>query len=777
MDQLIPIVNKLQDVFGAIGHHGIDLPQIVVVGSQSSGKSSVLESLVGQDFLPRGAGICTRRPLVLQLYTTHRGNESNDKSEWGEFFHLPGQKFYDFNEIRNEIQRETDRVTGKNKGISNKTINLKVFSPHVLNLTLVDLPGITKVPTGDQPEDVEDQIRAMCYEFITNPNAIILAVSAANQDLVNSEGLKMARQVDPDGDRTIGVLTKVDIMDQGTDCMDILTNKLIPLKRGYIAVVNRSQKDIQDNIPIRNGLAKEQTFFQSHAKYRQLLPRCGTQNLSRSLNQILIHHIKTCLPDIKSRITKMLIKLNASMEELGEPYDSQGYTKQGGILLKLITKFTNNISNCIDGKGSADGNIDMTEVRGGARLNYIFNEIFSKSLKNFDAFSGLDDMDIIVAITNANGPRPALFVPEMTFDLLVRKQIAKLEQPGLQCVDFVFEEMHRMSIQSETSELNRFPNLKEKVFEIVHKNLRACVIPTQKMISNLIQIELSYINTSHPDFIGGKMAANLAQSRIKQNQQAAAQPEASASTIYPNIGTNNPSSTNANGSTSNANSSESADVSSGKKYAVMSNGVNNTTQANNQPSNATTTNPTTNSQTTQPSGGFLGFLRPSIDKTNDIKAENKNDTKLDKQSDKQVYKSSNDNSFKNNNINNYNIWEDKSVKLPMVPDKMKHSPVLTDREIFDMEVIKCLIASYFDLVKKNFTDMVPKAIMHFLVNAFKESLPHELVAELYKDNLISELMKETDDVANKRKACREMKDLLQKALEIVNEVREYNNIK
>jgi GTPase SAR1 family protein len=267
MEHLIPVVNKLQDVFGAIGHQSIDLPQIVVVGSQSSGKSSVLESIVGRDFLPRGAGICTRRPLVLQLYNTNNSGlpippptpaieassspssgEAVDPSmatpssggtttpsatpsssrttsapsssaasssskisldEWGEFLHLPGQRFYDFTEIRAEIQRETDRITGKNKGISNKSINLKIFSPHVLNLTLVDLPGITKVPTGDQPEDVEDQIRAMCLEFISNPNAVILAVSAANQDLVNSEGLKMARGIDPDGDRTIGVVTKV----------------------------------------------------------------------------------------------------------------------------------------------------------------------------------------------------------------------------------------------------------------------------------------------------------------------------------------------------------------------------------------------------------------------------------------------------------------------------------------------------------------------------------------------------------------------------------------
>jgi replication fork clamp-binding protein CrfC len=131
--------------------------------------------------------------------------------EWGEFLHLPGEKFTDFSLIREEIQRETDRVTGTNKGISNESINLKIYSPHVLNLTVVDLPGVTRVPVGDQPEDIENQIKAMCLEFISNPNAVILAVSAANQDISNSDGLQLARLVDPEGLRTIGVLTKVDI--------------------------------------------------------------------------------------------------------------------------------------------------------------------------------------------------------------------------------------------------------------------------------------------------------------------------------------------------------------------------------------------------------------------------------------------------------------------------------------------------------------------------------------------------------------------------------------
>ncbi|RLN89525.1 hypothetical protein BBJ28_00020312, partial [Nothophytophthora sp. Chile5] len=147
MDQLIPIINKLQDVFSAIGQSPINLPQIVVIGSQSSGKSSVLENIVGKDFLPRGSGIVTRRPLVLQLYNTNAsgaaavpddggdGDADGQPEEWGEFLHMPGQKFSDFAEIRREIEKETDRITGKNKGISNKSINLKVFSPYVLNLT------------------------------------------------------------------------------------------------------------------------------------------------------------------------------------------------------------------------------------------------------------------------------------------------------------------------------------------------------------------------------------------------------------------------------------------------------------------------------------------------------------------------------------------------------------------------------------------------------------------------------------------------------------------
>lgn len=378
------------------------------------------------------------------------------------------------------------------------------------------MPGITKVPTGDQPEDVEEQIRNMCLDFISNPNAIILAVTAANQDLANSDALKLARLVDPEGERTIGVLTKVDIMDQGTDCCDILDNKVIPLRRGYIAVINRSQKDIIENLEIRKGLAKEFSYFQSHPRYRNMIMKCGTRNLARTLNQLLMHHIRDVLPDIKSRISKLLLQVTTNLDALGESIDDQSFSNKGAIILKIISQFTNYFINKVDGKGSNEIIEEITELYGGARISYIFNEIFGKKLKQLDPFEGLEDDDIRTAIANANGTRPSLFVPEISFDLLVRRQIARLEQPGLQCLDLIVDEMQKMIGQTDIIEFHRFPDLRDRIMEVVNQLLKDCILPTSKMISNLIQIELAYINTSHPDFIGGKAAVAAAQQAHQQ---------------------------------------------------------------------------------------------------------------------------------------------------------------------------------------------------------------------------------------------------------------------
>nr|3L43_A Chain A, Dynamin-3 [Homo sapiens]3L43_B Chain B, Dynamin-3 [Homo sapiens]3L43_C Chain C, Dynamin-3 [Homo sapiens]3L43_D Chain D, Dynamin-3 [Homo sapiens] len=300
MEELIPLVNRLQDAFSALGQSCLlELPQIAVVGGQSAGKSSVLENFVGRDFLPRGSGIVTRRPLVLQLITS--------KAEYAEFLHCKGKKFTDFDEVRLEIEAETDRVTGMNKGISSIPINLRVYSPHVLNLTLIDLPGITKVPVGDQPPDIEYQIREMIMQFITRENCLILAVTPANTDLANSDALKLAKEVDPQGLRTIGVITKLDLMDEGTDARDVLENKLLPLRRGYVGVVNRSQKDIDGKKDIKAAMLAERKFFLSHPAYRHIADRMGTPHLQKVLNQQLTNHIRDTLPNFRNKLQGQLL--------------------------------------------------------------------------------------------------------------------------------------------------------------------------------------------------------------------------------------------------------------------------------------------------------------------------------------------------------------------------------------------------------------------------------------------------------------------------------------
>lgn len=175
---------------------------------------------------------------------------------------------------------------------------------------------MTKVPVGDQPKDIENLIRNMINEYISQENTLILAVSAANQDLANSDALKLAGKVDPDGKRTIGVITKLDLMDQGTDALEIFEGKLLPLKLGYIGVVNRSQKDINGKLSISQALKKEKDYFAS-SPYKQISHRMGTQYLQENLNKQLSRHIYEKLPSMRIGLQDKISELTKAMKNNG----------------------------------------------------------------------------------------------------------------------------------------------------------------------------------------------------------------------------------------------------------------------------------------------------------------------------------------------------------------------------------------------------------------------------------------------------------------------------
>ncbi|XP_075104933.1 dynamin-related protein 3A-like isoform X3 [Nicotiana tabacum] len=517
---VIPLINKLQDIFAPLGDiddrlTGLRLPQVAVIGSQSSGKSSVLEALVGRDFLPRGTDICTRRPLLLQLEKRTIGVGDNDSREYGEFGHLPDKRFYDFSDIRCEILVETAKEVGVNKGVSDKQIRLKICSPNVLNITLVDLPGISKVPVGDQPSDIEARIRNMIMSYIKQETSIILAVSPANADLANSDALQMAKEVDPTGTRTIGVITKLDIMDKGTDAKNFLLGKVIPLRLGYVGVVNRSQQDINNERSIEEALAYEEQFFCDYHVYHSLSDRCGIPQLAKKLNQILEHHIRNLLPTLKTDLNSHLVAVEKELRTYGEALESNA--ERGAMLLNVLTKYSEAFSAVVDGKSEA---MTTKELSGGARIHHIFQSIFVKSLEEVDPCEDLSDEDIRIAIHNATGPRNALFVPEVPFEVLVRRQIARLLDPSLQCLRFVYDELIKISRACETFEMRRFLELRRRLEDVTTRFLRDGVKPAERMITNLIDMEMDYINSSHPNFIGGTKAVDMAQMELRAMQIA-----------------------------------------------------------------------------------------------------------------------------------------------------------------------------------------------------------------------------------------------------------------
>ncbi|KAL7402090.1 hypothetical protein ABVT39_009359 [Epinephelus coioides] len=692
MEALIPVINKLQDVFNTVGADIIQLPQIVVVGTQSSGKSSVLESLVGRDILPRGTGIVTRRPLILQLVhidaeDRRKTNEENgiEGEEWGKFLHTKNKIYTDFEEIRKEIEAETDRISGDNKGISDEPIHLKIFSPHVVNLTLVDLPGITKVPVGDQPKDIELQIRELIFKFISNPNSIILAVTAANTDMATSEALKVAREVDPDGRRTLAVVTKLDLMDAGTDAMDVLMGRVIPVKLGIIGVVNRSQLDINQKKLVADAIRDEYAFLQK--KYPSLANRNGTKYLARTLNRLLMHHIRDCLPELKTRINVLAAQYQSLLNSYGEPVEDKSAT-----LLQLITKFAAEYCHTIEGTAKY---IETAELCGGARICYIFHETFGRTLESVDPLGGLTTIDVLTAIRNATGPRPALFVPEVSFELLVKRQVKRLEEPSLRCVELVHEEMQRI-IQHcsnySTQELLRFPKLHDAIVEVVTSLLRKRLPVTNEMVHNLVAIELAYINTKHPDFADacGLMNNNIEeQRRNRMRDLPSAVPRDKAA---------------ASGSQSGP-VSEQADGGTGNWRGMLKKGE-------------------------EAAGGDRATLQPLPASPQKGHAVNLLD-----------------------------------VPVPV-------SRKLSAREQRDCEVIERLIKSYFLIVRKNIQDSVPKAVMHFLVNHVKDCLQSELVGQLYKTSLLTDLLTESEDMAQRRNEAADMLKALQKASQVIAEIRE-----
>ncbi|KAL1540049.1 Phragmoplastin drp1e [Salvia divinorum] len=487
MESLIGLVNRIQRACTALGDYGGGdqafsslwdaLPSVAVVGGQSSGKSSVLESIVGRDFLPRGSGIVTRRPLVLQLQKTEDGRE------YAEFGHLPRRRFSDFASVRKEIEDETDRITGKTKQISPVPIHLSIYSPNVVNLTLIDLPGLTKVAVEGQAQTIVEDIENMVRSYVEKPNCIILAISPANQDIATSDAIKIAREVDPSGDRTFGVLTKLDLMDKGTNAIDVLEGRSYRLQHPWVGIVNRSQADINKNVDMMAARRKEREYFATSPDYGHLASKMGSEYLAKLLSRHLESVIRARIPSITSLINKSIDELEAEMDHLGRPIaldaGAQLYT-----ILELCRAFDKIFKEHLDGGRP-----------GGDRIYGVFDNQLPAALKKLPFDRHLSVQNVKKIVSEADGYQPHLIAPEQGYRRLIEGSLNYFRGPAEASVDavhLVLKELVRKSI-GECQELKRFPTLQSTIAGASNESLERFREESKKTVVRLVDMESSYL--------------------------------------------------------------------------------------------------------------------------------------------------------------------------------------------------------------------------------------------------------------------------------------------
>ncbi|KAM4548939.1 dynamin 3a isoform 2-T2 [Odontesthes bonariensis] len=731
MEELIPLVNRLQDALSGVGQScSLHLPQIAVVGGQSAGKSSVLENFVGRDFLPRGSGVVTRRPLILQLL--------HSNTEYGEFFHCKGKKFTDFDEIRKEIELETRRLTGSNKGISPVPISLRIYSPHVLNLTLVDLPGITKVPVGDQPADIEYQIRDIIMQYICKENCLILAVTPANTDLANSDALKLAKDVDPQGQRTIGVITKLDLMDKGTDAREILENRLLPLRRGYIGVVNRSQKDIDGKKDITAALESERKFFLSHPAYKHMAERMGTLYLQRILNQQLTNHIRDTLPAFRGHLQSQLLALNKEAEEYRQ-YSPDDPARRTKTLLQLVQRLAVDFEKLIEGSGDK---IDTVSLSGGARINKIFHERFPYELVKIESDERKLRREINYAIRNIHGVRTGLFTPDLAFETIVKKQISNIKGPCIEFVDMVSQELIS-TVYHCISKLSCFPKLRDETERIIITEIREQESKCRDQAVLLIDIQIAYINTKHEDFVGFTNSQQVPnQSSVKAVARIAGNQVIRKGWLtISNIGIMKGGAKEFWFILSAESLSWFKDEEEKEKKYML---------------------PLDNLKLRDVEKGFMSskFVFAIFN------------TEL-----RNVYKDYKCLELACNTQEELDSWKGSLLRAGVYPERVAvdgqgNGPEnFTDPQLErQVEIIRNLVDSYMSIIYKTIRDLMPKTIMHLMINNVKEFISSELLAELYALGECSALMDESPEQQQHREEVLRKHAALKEALAVIGDI-------
>uniref|UniRef100_F7F3W4 Interferon-induced GTP-binding protein Mx2 n=1 Tax=Callithrix jacchus TaxID=9483 RepID=F7F3W4_CALJA len=451
-EKVRPFIDLI-DSLRALGvEQDLALPAIAVIGDQSSGKSSVLEALSGVA-LPRGSGIVTRCPLVLKL-------KKQPHEEWaGRISYRNTElKLQEPSQVEKEIHKAQNIMAGNGLGISHELITLEITSPEVADLTIIDLPGIARVAVGNQPQDIGLQIKALIKKYIQRQQTINLVVVPCNVDIATTEALSMAHEVDPEGDRTIGILTKPDLMDRGTEkgVINVVRNLTYPLKKGYMIVKCRGQQEITNNLSLAEATKKEMTFFQTHPHFRVLLEEgsATVPRLAERLTTELILHIQKSLPLLEEQIRESHQKATEELRHCGADIPIQEADKMF-FLIEKIKMFNQDIEKLVEGEEVVREN----ETRLYNKIREEFKNWVCILAANTQKVKNIIHEEVEKYEKQYRGRELLGFVNYRTFETVVHQYIQQLVEPALSMLqkavgeDFPEKEVMCLSFSSNQSKI------------------------------------------------------------------------------------------------------------------------------------------------------------------------------------------------------------------------------------------------------------------------------------------------------------------------------------
>ncbi|XP_041929617.1 interferon-induced GTP-binding protein Mx-like isoform X1 [Alosa sapidissima] len=429
------------------------LPAIAVIGDQSSGKSSVLEALSGVA-LPRGTGIVTRCPLVLKLKRVKNGTQWYGMLSYQNHIKV---ELKNPAEVEDAVTKAQNALAGEGKDISHEMINLEIHSTSVPDLTLIDLPGIARVATGNQSQDIEEQIKRLIETFIKKQETINLVVVPANVDIATTEALKMAKTVDPHGQRTLGILTKPDLVDKGAEeiVVNTLNNLVIPLKKGYMVVKCRGQKDINDKMSLTKALDREKKFFENHTHLRACLDegKATIPHLSERLTNELVSHIKRSLPQLEKQIKEKLEKASTDLRRLGDGVP-QDETERANFLIEKINSFNQVLTDMV----RAEEYVGDSQTRVFTNIRILFSkwktELDNKAIQLEEYLR-----DEVEDSNTHRGKELPGFVNYRTFETIVRRHVEDLEEPAMNLLRATTETITTAVNQTTSTFFEAYPSL------------------------------------------------------------------------------------------------------------------------------------------------------------------------------------------------------------------------------------------------------------------------------------------------------------------------------